>query len=137
MNTGLTDIEYRINTPLTAEQLADLFRRSGIRRPVNDLERLGKMIQHANLIITAWHGSRMVGVARSLTDYSYCCYLSDLAVDREFQHAGIGSELLHRSRAAAGDQSMLLLLSAPEAMDFYPRIGMEAVQNGWIIRRLG
>ncbi|MFN9718699.1 MAG: GNAT family N-acetyltransferase [Planctomycetota bacterium] len=137
MATEHAEIEYRINAPITAEQLADLFRRSGIRRPVDDLERIGQMIRHANLIITAWQGSRLVGVARSLTDYSYCCYLSDLAVDREFQHAGIGSELLRRSRAAAGDQSMLLLLSAPEAMDFYLRIGMEAVQNGWIIRRSG
>jgi GNAT superfamily N-acetyltransferase len=95
------------------------------------------MIRHANLIITAWGADRLVGVARSLCDYSYCCYLSDLAVDRDFQGAGIGSELIRRTKAAAGDQSMLLLLAAPESMAFYRKIGMEAVANGWIIKRLG
>lgn len=131
------EIEYKINAPLTAEPLADVFRRSGIRRPVDDLARMADMIRHANLIITAWKAGRLVGVARSLCDFSYCCYLSDLAVDREFQGAGIGSELIRRTKAAAGDRSMLLLLSAPEAMEFYQKLGMEAVANGWIIKRLG
>ena len=132
-----SQVEYKNDAPLTAEQLADLFRRSGIRRPVDDLGRIAAMIRHANLIVTAWHEGRLVGVARSLCDYSYCCYLSDLAVDRDFQGAGIGSELIRRTKAATGDQSMLLLLAAPESMAFYQKIGMEAVANGWIIKRLG
>lgn len=132
-----TALEYRTNAPLTAEQLADVFRRSGIRRPVDDLPRITAMIRHASLIITAWRGEQLVGVARSLTDFSYCCYLSDLAVDRELQRSGIGRELIRRTKEAVGDNSMLLLLSAPEVMEYYPKIGMEAVQNGWIIKRAG
>jgi predicted N-acetyltransferase YhbS len=93
------------------------------------------MIRNASLMITAWRSGRLVGVARSLTDFAYCCYLSDLAVDRDLQCAGVGSELVRRTKAAAGDQSMLLVLSAPDAMDFYPKIGMEPVDNGWIIKR--
>ena len=131
------EVEYKIDAPLAAEQLADLFGRSGIRRPIDDLARIAAMIRHANLIITAWEADRLVGVARSLCDYSYCCYLSDLAVDRDFQGAGIGSELIRRTKVAAGDQSMLLLLAAPESMAFYRKIGMEAVANGWIIKRRG
>jgi ribosomal protein S18 acetylase RimI-like enzyme len=128
-------IHYQTDVPITAEQLADLFNRSGIRRPTDDLVRIGQMIEHANLIITAWDGDRLIGVARSLTDFSFCCYLSDLAVDRAYQRVGIGRELVQRTRNAIGEGSMLLLLSAPEAMEYYPRLGMEPVQNGWIFKR--
>ena len=130
-------VDYRTDASLSAAQLADLFRRSGIRRPVDDLPRLEAMIRHADLVVTAWRSGDLVGVARSLTDWRYCCYLSDLAVDRQWQRLGIGTELLRRTKAAVGEESMLLLLSAPEAMAFYARIGMDAVGNGWIITRGG
>lgn len=117
-------------------QLAELFRSSGIRRPVDDLPRLAGMLKHANLIIGAYHGKELVGIARALTDFSYCCYLSDLAVAREFQRRGIGRELVERVKARVGDRSMLLLLSSPDAMSYYPTIGLEAVANGWIIKRV-
>jgi GNAT superfamily N-acetyltransferase len=128
-------IDYQTNAPITPAQLADVFVRSGIRRPTDDLERMGRFIEHANLMLTAWDGDRLVGVARSLTDFCYCCYLSDLAVDRAYQKKGIGRELVQRTRAAIGDSAMLLLLAAPEAMEYYPKLGMEAVTNGWIIKR--
>jgi len=136
LETGQPDVEYRVDAQLSAEQLSDLFRRSGILRPVDDVDRIAAMIRNSNLIITAWQAGRLVGVARSLTDYAYCCYLSDLAVDRDCQRVGIGRELVRRTKAAVGEQSMLLLLAAPEAMEYYPKIGMEAVSNGWIIKRL-
>lgn len=117
-------------------QLAELFRSSGIRRPVDDLPRLAGMLKHANLIIGAYHGQQLVGIARALTDFSYCCYLSDLAVAKEFQRRGIGRELVERVKARVGDRSMLLLLSSPDAMSYYPTIGLEAVANGWIIKRV-
>ncbi len=82
-------------------------------------------------------GSRLVGIARALTDFSYCCYLSDLAVRKEYQRRGIGRELIDRVKRRIGDQSMLLLLSSPDAMTYYPGIGLEAVNNGWIIKRVG
>lgn len=120
---------------ITAAQLAALFLSSGIRRPVDDLPRLESMLANANLIIGAYLDSRLVGIARSLTDFSYCCYLSDLAVSKEHQHLGIGRELVRRVKDRIGEKSMLLLLSSPEAMGYYPRIGMEAVGNGWIVKR--
>ena len=128
-------IQYRTNTDLSAEELSSLFEKSGIRRPINDLQRLQRMIDHANLTITAWDGGKLVGVARSLTDFSYCCYLSDLAVDRDYQGKGIGSELVQKVRVAIGEECNLLLVSAPAAMGFYPKIGMQAVETGWIIKR--
>jgi GNAT superfamily N-acetyltransferase len=127
-----------VNEPfVSAAQLAELFRASGIRRPVDDLPRLQKMLVHANLLIGAYADGRLVGIARALTDFSYCCYLSDLAVAKDYQRYGIGRELVARVKRRIGDQSMLLLLSSPEAMSYYPRIGLEEVKNGWIIKRAG
>lgn len=131
----MADISYRDDIKISARQLADVFRQSGIRRPVDDLPRLARMLNHGNLLITAWDGERLVGVARALTDFSYCCYLSDLAVDKHYQRRGIGRALVERVRNAIGEQSMLLLQAAPEAMAYYPKIGFEAVANGWIIHR--
>lgn len=131
----MTNILYRNDGDISPSQLAQLFRNSGIRRPVDDLPRLAAMLRHANLIVTAWDGAKPVGIARALTDFSYCCYLSDLAVDKSYQKSGIGRELIQRVRTAIGEQSMLLLLAAPEAMAYYPKVGFEAVENGWIIKR--
>lgn len=130
------NISYAIENAPGAIEVADVFRRSGIRRPVDDLERIGTMIEHANLIITARHEGRLVGIARALTDFRYCCYLSDLAVDRELQRSGIGVELVRRVHDAIGEETMLLLLAAPEAMEYYPKIGFEKVENAWIINRM-
>ena len=129
-------IEYRVNAALTPEELAGVFERSGIARPVDDTERLRKMLAHANLTVTAWDGDALVGVARALSDFSWCCYLSDLAVDKAYQHQGIGRELIARVRAEAGEDANFLLLSAPEAMDYYPKIGLGAVTNGWMWKRV-
>ena len=128
-------ITYRVNAELTPEELAEVFDRSGIARPVRDIARLQKMIAHANLTVTAWDGGRLVGVARALTDFSWCCYLSDLAVDKAYQSQGIGRELIARVRAEAGEDANFLLLSAPEAMAYYPKVGLEAVTNGWMWKR--
>ena len=128
-------IEYRVNKPVAPEQLAGVFAKSGIRRPVHDLERMEKMLAHANLTVTAWDGEALVGVARALTDFCWCCYLSDLAVDSAYQHQGIGKRLIERVRVEAGDETSLLLLAAPEAMAYYPKIGFEPVPNGWLLPR--
>jgi GNAT superfamily N-acetyltransferase len=129
------NLTYRINAPITAEAVADLFRSSGIRRPVDDLPRIQRMLDHANLTITAWDGEKLVGIARALTDFSFCCYLSDLAVARDYQKSGIGKALIRQVQKAIGDESMLLLLAAPEAMEYYPHIGFDKVHRAWEIPR--
>ncbi|GAK00763.1 GNAT family N-acetyltransferase [Geomicrobium sp. JCM 19055] len=91
-------IEIKVNEQILPAQLATVFAASGIKRPVDDLDRLHQMLQHANLLITAWDGEKLVGVARSLTDYSYCCYLSDLAVDQQVQAKGIGRALIEETK---------------------------------------
>ena len=128
-------IEYRHNFPLEAADVAAVFDNSGIRRPTKDLARIERMFANANLILSAWHEGKLVGVCRALTDFSYCCYLSDLAVDKAFQKHGIGRELIARVRSAIGEEVALVLLSAPEAMEYYPKVGFEKIENGFIIKR--
>jgi GNAT superfamily N-acetyltransferase len=128
-------ISYQVEREINPAAVADLFQRSGIRRPVDDLDRIGRMIAHANLILCAWDGEKMVGIARALTDFSYCCYLSDLAVDRAYQKQGIGKGLVNRVKEIVGEEVMILLLSAPEAEGYYPHLGFEKAENAWRIPR--
>lgn len=128
-------ITYRTNAALEAHQLSDLFRSSGIKRPLEDLNRIKKMIDNSNLVVTAWDGDKLVGIARALSDFSYCCYLSDLAVDKEYQKQGIGHELVNEVQKLAGEESNLVLISAPEAMEYYPKIGFDKCGNAFIIHR--
>jgi GNAT superfamily N-acetyltransferase len=121
---------------LDAQDFIDVLRKSTIRRPLDDVGRITEMLRHANLVLTARDtAGTLVGVARALTDFSYCCYLSDLAVDTAWQGRGVGKALLYETKRIIGPQAMLLLLSAPEPMTYYPRIGMDTVSNGFIIRR--
>lgn len=131
-------IAYAIETDLDPREFIDVLRRSGLaaRRPVDEPERIRDMVRNANLTVTARDsGKSLIGVARSLTDFAYCCYLSDLAVDAAWQRRGIGRELIARTHAAAGPGAVLLLLSAPDAMGYYRRIGMDRVENGFAFPR--
>lgn len=129
-------IVYKVEKGLTAEEFVDVLRRSGLaeRRPVDEPDRIAKMLEHGNLVVTARDGRKLVGVARSLSDFTYCTYLSDLAVDRDYQKQGIGKALIDKTREAVGD-SMVLLLSAPKAMTYYPHIGMPKAENAFIYAR--
>lgn len=128
-------IEYKVNAPINAEEVANVFRASGIRRPVEQLERIQKMIDNANITITAWDESKLIGIARAITDYSYCCYLSDLAVDEEYQRKGIGKALINELQNQLSEEISLLLLSAPNAMDYYPHVGFNKANNAFLIPR--
>ncbi len=128
-------ISYLINPNLKPKEVVTLFVDSGIKRPVNNIGRIKRMIENANLIICARDDKKLVGILRAVTDYSYCCYVSDLAVDKKYQRLGIGKKLLKLARKTLGNQVMILLLSAPEADAFYSHIGMENIQNAWKIAR--
>ena len=93
------------------------------------------MFAAPSLLLSAWVGDELVGLSRSLTDHAYCCYLSDLAVDKKYQGHGIGRELVKRTQAIIGDEVSLILLSAPDAMSYYPTLGFELAQNAYVIRR--
>ncbi|MGQ9369650.1 GNAT family N-acetyltransferase [Azospirillum sp. ST 5-10] len=127
----MTDVVYAVEPDLAADAFIDVLERSGLaeRRPVADRPRIEAMLRGAGLIVTARADGVLVGVARSVTDFAYCCYLSDLAVDRAFQGRGIGRELMRRTRAAVGPGVSCLLLSAPRAVTFYEAAGLPRHPN--------
>src|SRR5579883_3158215 len=130
-------IAYSLEPDLPAEEFRAVLIAStlGERRPVDDLARLDRMLRQADLVITARDGERLVGVSRAVTDFSYCCYLSDLAVDVAWQRRGIGQELIRRTHAIAGLDATLILLSAPKAMSYYPHIGLTRSERAFTIAR--
>jgi GNAT superfamily N-acetyltransferase len=128
-------IEYRHNVPLEPAEVVRVFDSSGITRPTSDLPRIARMFAAPCLVISAWVGEQLIGVSRSLTDYAYCCYLSDLAVSKEYQGQGVGKELIRRTKEAIGEGVSLVLLSAPGAMSYYPSVGFEPADNAFVIRR--
>ena len=131
----MMDITYKTNQcPDTAAIIA-LYVSSGLNRPTSDVERIHKMYANSNLIVTAWDGDKLVGIARSVTDFCYSCYLSDLAVHLDYQKSGIGKQLVALTKESIGEESMLLLLAAPTAMTYYPRIGMDHLNNAFMIKR--
>ncbi len=133
----MPDIFYRSDVKITAQQFIDLLKRSTLdqRRPVDSLARISKMLVYGNILITAWKGEALVGVSRALSDFSFCCYLSDLAVDENYQHQGIGKELVRLTHEVSGSETALILLAAPAAEKYYPKIGMEQFPHCFIIKR--
>jgi len=127
-------VTYQTEPSLTSDEFIDLLVRSTLaeRRPVEDRDRIEAMLRNADLILTARIEGRLVGVARAITDFAYCCYLSDLAVDETCQRQGIGKELMRRVAEAAGPQTKLILLAAPKAVDYYPKIGMVRHESCWM-----
>jgi ribosomal protein S18 acetylase RimI-like enzyme len=122
---------------LTAEEFRAVLIASTLaqRRPVDDIARLDKMLRHADLIVTARDAGRLIGISRAVTDFSYCCYLSDLAVDVAYQRRGIGKRLIEETHRAAGEATTLTLVAAPAAESYYPAIGMKRHASCWTIPR--
>lgn len=130
-------LAYSVEPGLAVVEFRDLLVAStlGRRRPIDDPERLKEMLKHADLIVTARLGGRLIGIARAITDFSYCCYVADLAVDAAYQRQGIGKRLLAETHVRAGDRTTLLLVAAPAAEDYYPRIGMTHLTSCWAFPR--
>lgn len=128
-------IAYRLGNDLDLETVVELYRAStlGERRPVDDRARMAAMLAHANLVVSAWEGELLVGLARSLSDFSYCTYLSDLAVRLSHQRRGIGRELIRRTQQAGG-RAQIILLAAPKAADYYPRVGFTHHPQAWTLK---
>jgi predicted N-acetyltransferase YhbS len=127
-------ITYRTDATLSVEETIELLERSTLaaRRPVDRPDVVAKMLEHADVLVTAWDGDRLVGLARSLTDYGYVAYLSDLAVDVAYQKRGIGRRLIELTRAELDPTAFLCLFAAPAAADYYGKVGFEPTDAGWL-----
>ena len=130
------NVEYSQEPNLSMEEFIDVLSRSTLaaRRPVNNLDQIHKMLLNADILISARNSQGLlIGVARSISDCSYCTYLSDLAVDQQYQRLGIGKKLIEKTRELAGEESRLILLAAPAAKEYYPRIGMVHHDSCWML----
>ena len=133
----MSSITYAIEPDLSAVEFIDVLKKTslGARRPVDEHDRIEEMLRQADLIVTARHNGQLVGVSRALTDFQFCTYLSDLAVDEAYQKQGIGRRLIQETHEAASLRTMLILISAPQAVAYYPHIGMEQHPSCWVIPR--
>jgi predicted N-acetyltransferase YhbS len=127
---------YQLEPQLSPEEFIDVLIRSTLaeRRPVHDPNIIRAMLKNADIIVTARCDKLLVGVSRALTDFAYCTYLSDLAVDEKYQGQGIGRELIRRTHEAAGLHTSLILLAAPKAETYYPHVGMKKHESCWVVR---
>lgn len=130
-----TDIEYKFDTIPTVEQIIELYNKAGLPRPTTDKVRIQKMYDNSNLVVTAWHNDELVGVSRSITDWAWSCYLADLAIHPDYQKFGIGKKIVYLTKEKLGEESMILLLSVPTAMEYYPKIGFTKEDRAFTILR--
>lgn len=130
-------IEYKINAPVSTDQFINLLRAStlGERRPIDDRECMEGMVKNSNLMVTAWHGEELIGIARSMTDFHYACYLSDLAVHMKYQRNGRGKKLQVKTQQQLGPNCKLILVAAPAANSYYEHIGFTNNQRCWVLER--
>ncbi|KGA32407.1 GNAT family N-acetyltransferase [Pectobacterium odoriferum] len=135
MRTPPVDVCYKVNAPLSSQQFIELLAKTslGPRRPLDDEAAIAGMLKHANLLVSAWQGEALVGIARSVTDFNFCCYLSDLAVSEDCQHAGIGKKLIQQTAQQLEKGCKIILLAAPLAVDYYPKLGFEKHNSAWIM----
>jgi ribosomal protein S18 acetylase RimI-like enzyme len=131
----LTKMNFSLARSVSVDEFRDLLLRSTLsaRRPIDDLDCLRQMLDNSEIIATSWSEELLVGIARSITDFSYCCYLSDLAVDVAFQKQGIGTELISLTQSMLGPHCKIILLSAPAAVDYYRHIGLEPHPSAWLL----
>ena len=131
------EISYSIDASITCEQFIALLNASGLgeRRPVDDEQCIEGMLKNSNLMVTAWHKEQLIGIARSVTDFHYACYLSDLAVHKNYQQLGLGKTLQNLTQKQLGPRCKLILLAAPDANSYYEKLGFTSNPRCWVLER--
>ncbi len=131
------NIEYKINEPITSEKFVGLLEKSGLaeRRPIHNSECMEGVVKNSNLIVSGWYGNELIGIARSVTDFHYACYLSDLAVDQRYQKNGVGKRLLVLTQEQLNEECNLILVAAPDANSYYEHLGFENNPRCWVLGR--
>ena len=137
MNNKKELIKYNINKNITATEFIEILNNSalGKRRPIDDLDTIKGMLKNADIIITANIEDKIIGIARAVTDFSYCCYLSDLAVDTKYQKMGIGKKLISKVQEQLNSNCKIILLSAPDATKYYANIGFTQHNSAWTLNK--
>jgi len=131
------NIKYNINPKISSKQFIEILNNStlGERRPIDDINTIQGMLDNADIIITATIDDNIIGVARAVTDFNYCCYLSDLSVHEDYQHNGIGKTLIDKIQEQLNNKCKIILLSAPNASEYYPKIGFKQHNSAWVLAK--
>lgn len=129
------EVTFRTDVSPSVEQIITLYRDAGLPRPIGDRARIQTMFENSDLIVTAWAGEELIGICRCITDWVWACYLSDLAISPEFKQKGIGKKLIDVTKERVGEQTMILLLSVPTAMEYYPKVGFNKEDRAFSIDR--
>lgn len=84
-------IDYREDANISVEYAIDLYKQltRGERRSVDRPNVFEGMLKHANLVISAWDSQRLIGIVRSLSDFTYVTDLADPAIDAEYQKSAV------------------------------------------------
>ena len=129
------EITYKVNQAISTDNFIGLLKASTLseRRPVDDRVCMEGMIKNSNLIVSAWDGDKLIGIARSMTDFHYACYLSDLAVDKNYQSSGVGKHLQITTKEQLGSKCKLILIAAPASNSYYEHIGFTNNQRCWVL----
>lgn len=128
-------IEYKSGNEVELDDFIKILNTSSLaeRRPIHNRNAMKAMLENGDIIVSAWDGERIVGIATTLTDFHRVAYLADLAVHIDYQRQGIGKELLKRTRDALKPTCTIILLSSPAANDYYPKIGFEHNPRAWVL----
>ena len=129
------NINYRNDYILSVKEFKKILNEStlGERRPIDNMLILEKMLKNCDIMVSAWDSNKIVGVARSISDFGFCTYISDLAVHKDYQRKGIGKELIKETKKLIERNSLIFLVSAPGANDYYPRIGFQKLERAWYL----
>ena len=135
MLVSLMSIEYHTDRKITTEQFIQILKDSTLaeRRPVNDSNRMQKMVKNAAIMISAWDENLLVGIARSISDFAHWTYLADLAVHQKYHKKGIGKKLIELTRTVTGEDVNMILIAAPAAKDYYGHLGFSKNEQSWVL----
>ena len=129
------NIKYTKNQKITSKEFIEILKHStlGERRPIDNEKCIQGMLDHADILALALDDGKIVGVARAVTDFNYACYLSDLAVDVAYQNMGIGQGLIETVQGELEKSCKIILLSAPDAVGYYPKVGFTQHRSAWTL----
>lgn len=127
------NIRYQIGGTIDIDEIIAVYSHNklSVRRPIHNKQLMQDMINHTDILVTAWHEMKLVGVSRTVTDFNYVAYIADIVVDEDYQNQGIGKQLIQHTRDELKPTCYLTLFSAEWADDYYKKLGWERKSLGW------
>ena len=116
---------------LTAEEYIEFLKHTdlGSQYPKERFrERIETLVSTAPISLVARDDTgTVIGVLFGVTDFAYWLFVTDLGVDRNCTHQGIGSRLMKTAHEIAGGEKdvAIYLVANENAIPFYEKLGMK------------